>query len=167
MEILECVRAYKRSGHSCVLCQFGSQHNHTRKFEFCDRGGQRLKTLTLTNYKRYGNIWRPEKQTMVNHLAGKTTMLDFGALDFGACLRGSDFGPPAPKRLQMNYLTSSWALDTALRGSLVSLGSAMQAQILQFSPVVRLELTGFPDGPAFKVQIRGVVGVIVVTGELP
>lgn len=99
MHILECLPAYKRSGYSRVLCHFDTQHNQARKFEFYDRGGQRLKTLTLTSYKRYGNIWRPQKQTMVNHLTGKTTTLDFGAFDFSARLRGSDFEPSALERL--------------------------------------------------------------------
>ncbi|MEX0310381.1 MAG: outer membrane lipoprotein-sorting protein [Tateyamaria sp.] len=99
MDILECIPAYNRSGYSRVLCHFDTQHNQARKFEFYDRGGQRLKTLTLTNYKRYGSVWRPQKQTMVNHLTGKTTTLDFGAFDFNARLRGNDFEPSALERL--------------------------------------------------------------------
>lgn len=66
----------------------------------------------------------------------------------------------------MTYLTSSWAWGTALCGALLSLGSAMHAQDLQFSPEVGLELTGFPDDPAFDDQFQGFVGAIVATGEL-
>ncbi|MEL6451675.1 MAG: outer membrane lipoprotein-sorting protein [Pseudomonadota bacterium] len=99
MDILECLPAYKRSGYSRVLCHFDTQTNQARKFEFFDRGGQRLKTLTLTGYKKYGRVWRPQRQTMVNHLTGKTTTLDFGTFDFNARLRGSDFEPSALERL--------------------------------------------------------------------
>ena len=66
----------------------------------------------------------------------------------------------------MTYLKSSWAWGTALCGALVSLGSAMHAQDLQFSPEVGLELAGFPDDPAFDDQFRGFVGAIIATGKL-
>lgn len=99
MDILECVPAYNRSGYSRVLCHFDTRTHQPRKFVFFDRGGQRLKTLTLLNYKRYGSFWRAQRQTMVNHLTGKTTTLDFGAFDFRAALRGSDFEPSALDRL--------------------------------------------------------------------
>lgn len=99
MDILECIPAYQRSGYSRVLCHFDAQHNQARKFVFFDRGGQKLKTLTLSNYKRYGSVWRPQRQSMVNHLTGKTTTLDFGTFDFSAGLRASDFEPSALERL--------------------------------------------------------------------
>ena len=99
MDIVECIPAYKRSGYSRVLCHFDTKTNQARKFVFFDRGGQKLKTLTLSNYKRYGSVWRAQKQTMVNHLTGKTTTLDFGTFDFGAGLRAGDFEPSALERL--------------------------------------------------------------------
>ncbi|MEM6728124.1 MAG: outer membrane lipoprotein-sorting protein [Pseudomonadota bacterium] len=99
MDIIECIPAYNRSGYSRVLCHFDTRTNQPRKFEFYDRGGQRLKTLTLTDYKRYGGVWRAQTQTMVNHLTGKSTTLRFGTYDFNAGLRGSDFEPSALERL--------------------------------------------------------------------
>ncbi|MEO0401936.1 MAG: outer membrane lipoprotein-sorting protein [Pseudomonadota bacterium] len=99
MDVLECVPAYNRSGYSRVLCYFDTQHNQARKFEFFDRGGQRLKTLNLTGYKKYGSFWRSQRQTMVNHLTGKTTTLDFGTFDFNARLGRNDFEPSALERL--------------------------------------------------------------------
>ena len=99
MDILECIPAYNRSGYSRVLCHFDTQTNQARKFIFFDRGGQKLKTLSLTNFKRYGSVWRPQKQTMVNHLTGKTTTLDFGTYIFNAGLRAGDFDSSALERL--------------------------------------------------------------------
>lgn len=99
MDVLECIPAYNRSGYSRVLCHFDTQANQPRKFVFYDRGGQKLKTLTLTNYKRYGSFWRAQKQTMVNHLTEKTTTLDFGSFDFNARLGRNDFEPSALERL--------------------------------------------------------------------
>ncbi len=99
MHVLECIPAYRRSGYSRVLCHFDTATYQPRKFEFFDRGGQRLKTLTLTDYRRYGNVWRAQTQRMVNHLTGKTTTLDFGTYDFNAGLRGADFEPSALERL--------------------------------------------------------------------
>ncbi|MEM9897814.1 MAG: outer membrane lipoprotein-sorting protein [Pseudomonadota bacterium] len=99
MDIIECIPAYNRSGYSRVLCHFDTKTHQARKFEFYDRGGQRLKTLTLTDYRKYGSVWRPQSQTMVNHLTGKTTTLQFGPFDFSAGLRSSDFEPSALERL--------------------------------------------------------------------
>ncbi|WP_424972325.1 outer membrane lipoprotein-sorting protein [Dinoroseobacter sp. S76] len=99
MSILECTPAYSRSGYSRVLCHFDTKTNQPRKFVFFDRGGQRLKTLTLTDYKRYGSVWRAQTQTMVNHLTGKTTVLEFGPFDFNARLGRNDFEPSALERL--------------------------------------------------------------------
>ena len=99
MDILECIPAYKRSGYSRVLCHFDTRHNQARRFEFFDRGGQKLKTLTLTDYRQYGPIWRSHKQTMVNHLTGKSTTLEFGRFDFNPGLNARDFESSALERL--------------------------------------------------------------------
>ncbi len=99
MDILECTPAYSRSGYSRVLCHFDTQVHQARKFVFFDRGGQQLKTLTLENYRQYGSVWRPQRQRMVNHLTGKTTVLDFGRFDFNPGLSGRDFEPSALERL--------------------------------------------------------------------
>ena len=99
MDIVECIPAYQRSGYSRVLCHVDTKTNQARKFAVYDRGGQRLKTLTLTDYRKYGSVWRPQTQTMINHLTGKTTTLAFGPFDFNSGLRKGDFEPSALERL--------------------------------------------------------------------
>ncbi|MEM6482815.1 MAG: outer membrane lipoprotein-sorting protein [Pseudomonadota bacterium] len=99
MDILECTPAYNRSGYSRVLCHFDTRHHQARKFIFFDRGGQQLKTLTLSNFRQYGNVWRAQRQMMVNHLTGKTTTLEFDRYDFNPGLSARDFEPSALERL--------------------------------------------------------------------
>ncbi|MEO0401935.1 MAG: hypothetical protein AAF214_06135 [Pseudomonadota bacterium] len=66
----------------------------------------------------------------------------------------------------MAYLSSSWALGTAFSGALLTIGSGALAQNLRFSPQVSLEVTGFPDDPAFNDQFQGFAGALIATGEL-
>ncbi|MEL6451676.1 MAG: hypothetical protein AAFQ19_10470 [Pseudomonadota bacterium] len=66
----------------------------------------------------------------------------------------------------MTYLSGSWAWGTAFCGALLSLGSTAQAQDLRFSPEIAVELTGFPDDPAFDNQFQGFAGALIATGAL-
>ncbi|MEL7466706.1 MAG: outer membrane lipoprotein-sorting protein [Pseudomonadota bacterium] len=100
MDIVGCIPRYERSGYSKLLCYFDTDIHQSRKVEFFDRGGQHLKTLTLEDYRQYENgVWRPHKQTMVNHLTGKTTVIEAGEYEFGVALSGRDFEPSALDRL--------------------------------------------------------------------
>ena len=100
LDWVECIPAYERSGYSKIHCYFDTEVFQARKFEFYDRGGQLLKTLILADYREYqGGFWRPHRQTMTNHLTGKTTVLEFGAYEFGIDLDDRDFEPEALERL--------------------------------------------------------------------
>jgi len=100
MDVVECVPAYPRSGYSKILCHFDTKIFQARRFEFFDRGGQKLKTLNLDEYREYeGGIWRSHRQTMTNHITGKSTVLDFADYEFGADLDARDFEPEALERL--------------------------------------------------------------------
>ena len=100
LDRVECIPAYERSGYSRIHCYFDTEVFQARKFEFYDRGGQLLKTLILDDYRQYdGGFWRPHRQTMTNHITGKTTVLEFGDYEFGIDLDDRDFEPEALERL--------------------------------------------------------------------
>ncbi|MEO0359460.1 MAG: outer membrane lipoprotein-sorting protein [Pseudomonadota bacterium] len=100
MDVVGCVPRYERSGYSKLLCYFDTDVFQSRKVEFFDRGGQLLKTLTLDDYRQYDNgVWRAHRQTMVNHLTGKSTIIEAGDYEFGVTLSRRDFEPAALDRL--------------------------------------------------------------------
>lgn len=100
LDKLECIPAYERSGYSKIHCYFDTEVFQARKFDFFGRGGQHLKTLVLDDYREYeGGFWRPHRQTMTNHVTGKTTVLSFGDWTFGVDLDERDFEPEALERL--------------------------------------------------------------------
>ncbi|MEL6687396.1 MAG: outer membrane lipoprotein-sorting protein [Pseudomonadota bacterium] len=100
LDKVECIPAYERSGYSKIHCYFDTDVFQARKFVFFDRGGQKLKTLTLNDYRQYeGGIWRPHQQIMTNHITGKTTALNFEDYEFGVDLNERDFEPDALERL--------------------------------------------------------------------
>lgn len=66
---------------------------------FHDRKGDILKTLTLSDYRRYkGSFWRAHRQDMENHRNGKSTSLEYGTFRFGVGLGERDFTPGRLKR---------------------------------------------------------------------
>ncbi len=100
MDIVECIPAYPRSGYSKIDCYFDTEMFQARKLVFYDRGGQRLKTLILDDFRQYeGRFWRPHLQTMTNHITGKKTVLEMGEYSFGVNLSARDFEPDALERL--------------------------------------------------------------------
>ena len=97
---VECIPAYERSGYDKIHCYFDTIVFQSRMFEFFDRGGQKLKTLILDDYRKYDDaFWRPHTQTMTNHITGKATVLEFGDYEFGVDLDERDFAPEALERL--------------------------------------------------------------------
>lgn len=97
---IECIPLYERSGYTKLHCYVDNVAYQSRGIEFFDRGGRKFKTLQLLEYRQYdGGYWRPHRQTMENHLTGKTTVLQFGDYDFGVDLNRRDFEPSARDRL--------------------------------------------------------------------
>ena len=100
LDKVECIPAYERSGYDKIHCYFDTEVFQARKFDFFDRGGQKLKTLILDDYRQYEeSLWRPHTQTMTNHITGKETVLEFGDYEFGIDLDERDFEPEALERL--------------------------------------------------------------------
>ncbi|MEM9723905.1 MAG: outer membrane lipoprotein-sorting protein [Pseudomonadota bacterium] len=93
---LQCNPLYERSGYTKLHCFFDTETFQARRLEFFDRGGRLLKTLDLQAYRQYpGGYHRSHRQTMQNHLTGKSTTLTFEDFDFGVRLSRRDFEPAA------------------------------------------------------------------------
>ncbi|MFT5470300.1 MAG: hypothetical protein ACI8UO_005428 [Verrucomicrobiales bacterium] len=91
-DVVERTPKYEHSGYTKQIAYTDQTDFQVRKVEFYDRKNTLLKTLTLTEYKKYdGKFWRAQKLTMVNHQTGKSTELVYGDYEFGTDLKESDF----------------------------------------------------------------------------
>ena len=89
------------SGYSQQIVWIDTSAYRYQAIEYYDRRGQLLKTLKLTGYKKYiGRIWRPSKMEMVNHLTGKSTILNWSDYKFNQGLKASQFTRNALSRLR-------------------------------------------------------------------
>jgi len=69
------------------------------KVEYYDRKDAHLKTLTIGQYQQYlDRYWRAGEMTMVNHLTGKSTVLNWDDYQFGTSLTERDFSKTGLKR---------------------------------------------------------------------
>lgn len=89
----------ENSGYSKQVVYFDKESLQPVKVEFYDRKQTLLKTLTLTGYRQYKGVWRPDVQSMVNHQTGKSTDLLMSDYTFGVNLKRTDFDSAALKRL--------------------------------------------------------------------
>lgn len=89
----------KGSGYSKQVVWLDTQHYRLQKTEFYDRKKSKLKTLTITGYKKYaGKHWRPGKSVMKNLQTGKSTEIHWAKYSFKTGLKSSDFSKTALKR---------------------------------------------------------------------
>ena len=90
--VVERFPAYQNSGYSKLVTWFDTQEYRPQRIDYIDRGGQFLKVLTLSGYKRYsGKFWRPQTLTMSNNKTGKTTVLRYGTYRFATGLNDAYF----------------------------------------------------------------------------
>ncbi|GAB4181052.1 MAG: outer membrane lipoprotein-sorting protein [Wenzhouxiangellaceae bacterium] len=83
---------YENSGYTKQVAWIDQDVHQVRKVEFYDRRGDLLKTLTLNDYRQYGDgIWRAQVLNMVNHQTNKSTDLIYSDYEFGADLDDGDF----------------------------------------------------------------------------
>ena len=55
---------------------------------------QHLKTLDATDYRQYeGRFWRPHYSLLVNHVTGKSTVLQWSKIAYGAGALADDYHP--------------------------------------------------------------------------
>ena len=91
----------RKSGYSRKLVWQDKGELRTWKMELYDRKGAHLKTLTFARYRQYlDRYWRAGEQTMVNHLTGASTVLEWTDFRFRTELDDGDFTKTALRRVR-------------------------------------------------------------------
>ena len=99
--VTEQVPVDRKSSYSRQLVWQDTADLRTWKVEYFDRKDSHLKTLTFGGYAQYQDrFWRAGAMTMVNHLTGKSTVLNWSEFEFGAELDDSDFSQTALRRVR-------------------------------------------------------------------
>jgi len=100
-DMVERFPRYANSGYTRQVAWIDQDVFQIRKVAFYDRRGDLLKTLTLGDYRDYGNgLWRAQTLRMVNHQTGKSTDLVYGEYRFGNGLGDGDFDKGRLARLR-------------------------------------------------------------------
>ncbi|NNC55780.1 MAG: outer membrane lipoprotein-sorting protein, partial [Pseudomonadales bacterium] len=96
--VSEWTPLYEHSGYSRSEVWHDTDHYRTRKIDFFDRTGKALKTLTLEQFKLHNErFWRAHSWNMVNHLTGKSTLIETEKLALDIGLSDRDFDKNALK----------------------------------------------------------------------
>ena len=101
---LECIVSERipvdrDSGYSRHLVWLDRNELRAMQIQFFDRRGTHLKTMLLEGYEKHlDRFWRAGKQTMTNHLTGKSTVLLWSGYEFGTDLEPGDFTRTALRR---------------------------------------------------------------------
>ena len=91
----------EKSGYSRKIVWQDTGELRTWKMELYDRRDSHLKTLTFADYEQYlGRYWRAGEQTMVNHLTGASTVLNWTDFQFGTGLEDGEFTQTALRRVR-------------------------------------------------------------------
>ncbi len=99
MYVIERVPVDGNSGYTKLITWIDKQHFRTMKVEFYDRKGTLMKTLIYEGYHQYlDQYWRADAMKMVNHLTGKSTVLEWTDYQFRTGLTERDFDRNALKR---------------------------------------------------------------------
>jgi len=94
---LECDKVerypqYEYSGYTRQIVWIDRDVYQIRKIKFYERRGDLLKTLNISDYKKYpGNIWRAQHFVMKNHQTGKSTELIYSDYKFKTGLKDNNF----------------------------------------------------------------------------
>ena len=90
-DVIERAPTYKHSGYSHQSVWINSKTKQSEKVQFFDQAKNHVKTLTFSDYKKYGQFWRLGKMSMINHRNGKSTELVFSDWRFSTGLKDRDF----------------------------------------------------------------------------
>ncbi|WP_034838150.1 outer membrane lipoprotein-sorting protein [Endozoicomonas numazuensis] len=90
---LEMAPNYPKSGYTRLIIWLDQENYYPVKTEFYDRKNELLKTQTYSDYRSYisGRFWRAGKMKMVNHLTGKTTLLEWNDYQLNTALNSLSF----------------------------------------------------------------------------
>ena len=99
--VIERIPEYKHSGYTRQVAWLDKEAYRLVKVEYYDRKKALLKTLVVSDFNQYlGHYWRPGKMDMVNHLTGKSTLLEWTDYQFQTGLTDRDFRSQSLKRLK-------------------------------------------------------------------
>jgi hypothetical protein len=100
-DVLERTPRYENSGYTRQVARIDQQVFQIRSVDFYDRRNDLLKTLTMEDYREYGDgLWRAQTLRMVNHQTGKSTDLVYGDYRFSEGLLDKDFAKGRLSRLR-------------------------------------------------------------------
>lgn len=98
---IEAKPAYKHSGYSRLINYIDKEKLVAVRVEYFDRKNSALKTLTLSDFKKYQDrFWRPHRMEMNNQQTGKSTILEWSDYQFATGLTDKDFDKNAIKRIR-------------------------------------------------------------------
>lgn len=81
-----------KSGYSRQEVFFDTEEYRVWKVNYFNRGGELLKTLSISDYSQYlGKYWRANTWTMINHKTSKKTVLNFQDWKFDNDFTDRDF----------------------------------------------------------------------------
>ena len=99
--VIERIPEYKHSGYTRQVAWLDKEAYRLVKVEYYDRKKALLKTLVVSDFNQYlEHYWRPGKMDMVNHLTGKSTLLEWTDYQFQTGLTDRDFRSQSLKRLK-------------------------------------------------------------------
>lgn len=99
--VLERIPEYKHSGYTSQVTWLDKEGYRMVKVDYYDRKKALLKTLVASDFNQYlGHYWRPGKMEMVNHLTGKSTLLEWTDFQFQTGVSERDFRSQSLKRLK-------------------------------------------------------------------
>ena len=99
--VIERKPEYKHSGYTSQIAWIDKEGYRLVKVDFYDRKKSLLKTLIASDFSQYlGHYWRPAKMDMVNHLTGKSTLLEWTEYQFQTGITDRDFRSQSLKRLK-------------------------------------------------------------------
>lgn len=90
--VMEMKPTYADSGYTRLVTWLDREHKQPLQVEFYDHKSSLLKTLIVSDYRRYkNNAWRAHKLDMKNWQTGKGTQVKFTEFNFSVSLSDSDF----------------------------------------------------------------------------
>ena len=99
--VTEQVPLDEKSGYSRKVVWQDKDDLRTWKVDLYDRRNSHLKTLTFAGYRQYlDRFWRAGEMTMVNHLTGKSTVLEWTDFRFRTNLDDGEFTQTALRRVR-------------------------------------------------------------------
>jgi hypothetical protein len=87
-------RPTRSSAYSKTIVWVDEAEYRVRRVIYHDRRGGHLKTLNATEYRQYeGRFWRPHYSLLVNHVTGKSTVLEWSDIAYGEGALAEDYHP--------------------------------------------------------------------------